>query len=341
MKATAAVLIAWIGVIGIAGCGPSRAERANNEAFRLSSEAEVCLKFGDLDAAERAAKEALAVKDATETGGADVVLGDIRLARRQKDTDEFRRRAAELLGRAAVMTEAGHAREALALLAKALPQTSATEQQLAQTLWARVLTVTSDQGAARYWAAFDLAALTDFREKGRLPEHAASTVADGPPHGDALRRLWLATLRRTLPVALAEAEAKADEVADPDHSLPAPTLEQVAADPKSWVGKQVQFDHVWLSGEMFTSMSHGRLLTVTSSAGKTYEPYVRSGALVFSTYSDVARKLETVLGPGRKSQARLFCKIVRGHESGPVQATSFYLAMVFKVEVYAEEDQRH
>lgn len=337
MKAiTTAAMIAVVALAGVAGCGPSRAERANAEVARLAAEARSHLKSGDLDAAENAIDAVLTVEGATKANSYADLATQIRSARRRTDTDAFNRRAAELLRQAAVMAEANRAHESLVLVSKSLPQTSPAQQESAQALWARVLAATSDETASRYWTGFDLAALTDFREKGRLPDDAASTVADGPPHGDALRRLWLATLRRTLPVALADAEIRADEAADPDHSLPAPTIEQVAADPTSWVRRQVQFDRVWLAGEMLSTMRYGRLLTVTSPAGKKYEPYTRDGALVFATYRDVARQLESVLGPGKRSQARLFCKIVRGSETGPVRATSFYLAMVYKVELYSE-----
>jgi len=343
MKAMALLIsLRRVGVVGlltlavVAGCGPSREERANAHVERLTRRAATLFEKGQLDDAQRAVDEALAVEEATQQEQAIHLARRIGTERRRVDTEQFTRQAPEALDQAVALAEQGNAASAVALLGKLLPQTSGVQQELARSLIQRVEQLADDNVALRYWKMLDPAAMVDVREKDRLPDDWQAAVADGPPYGDALRRLWRATLRRTMPTALANAELLADRVVDPDYLLPTPTIEEVAADPWPWVGKQVRFPGVWVNGQVITSMKHGRLLTVRSPAGKVYEPTIETGVLVFSTYGDVARRFQSLVAPDQRAQGCLFCKIVRARQLGMSGAASFYQAMVYKIELYAE-----
>ncbi|MBN2216972.1 MAG: hypothetical protein JW719_06320 [Pirellulales bacterium] len=328
-------------MLALTGCGPSRSQRANERVDQLTRQAATLFKLGQIDDAQRTIDAALAVEGATRRDEAVALAGQIGAKRRQVDTEQFDRQAAGALEQAVALNEEGNAAEAVRLVARSVPRSSDIQQELADALVHRVEQLAADATAMRYWETFDLAALVDFREKDRLPDDWQSTVDAGPPHGDALRRLRQTTLRRTLPEALAEAERRAERLAHPDNALPSPTIEEVAADPESWIDKDVRFDRVWIGGEIITSLKQGRLLTVTSPAGNVYKPYIEKGALVFSTYGAVAKRLESFVAPDERVEGRLFCKIVRARRTGTVSTTSFYRAMVSKVELYEEPPERN
>jgi len=329
-------LVLLSALLGTPGCGPSRSQQANAQVEQLTREAARHLETGRLDEARQAIDEALAVEGATQSQQTAALAKRIEAECRRRETEQFHEEATEALKRAVAIGQEGRPEAAVALVAKSVPRASATQQALAQALLERVQQTTADRSAMQYWQTFDLVTLTDFREKDRLPNRWQSAVEDGPPHGDALRQLWRLTLQRTLPDALAAAETRSEAIADPDHSLPTPTIEEVAANPKPWYDKQVQFDRVWIHGRLHTTTRQGHLMTVTSPAGKVYGPYIEDGRLVFATYGDVAGQLESLIPHGKKMQGRVFCKITRGRRSGPVKMTSFTRVIVSKVELYSE-----
>ncbi|MBN1590993.1 MAG: hypothetical protein JW888_15880 [Pirellulales bacterium] len=332
-SSTAAGLLVLMSLVG---CTGSSSDGANERVEQLTQWAAASFERGQLDKAQHTIDEALAVEGATQTDKAAALATRIKAERRRVEAEQFDHKAAELLNKAVAMSETESPEAIVVDVANSIPQATATQRELARALLQRLRKVTVDDGAVAYWNTFDLAALTDFRERDRLPEQWQSAVEEGTPHDDALRQLWQATLRRTLPDALAAAEIQADVVVDPDHSLPAPTIEEVAANPEAWLNKKVQFDRVWIDGRLHTSMRHGRLMTVTSPAGNVHGPYIEDGVLVFSTYSDVAGQLQSLISPDGKAQGRLFCKIVRARRSGPIKATLFFRAMVYKMELYSE-----
>jgi hypothetical protein len=112
-----------------------------------------------------------------------------------------------------------------------------------------------------------------------------------------------------LPEALAAAEIRADLPVDPADLLPSPTIEEVVADPKKWQGKKVRFDKVWISSRVAETLRQGTLLTITSPAGKVYEPYIEKGRFVFAANRRAAYRLKKLIRPGTAVRGSLVCEI--------------------------------
>ena len=336
---TSAIIFSLLTFGCMTGCGPSRSEIANAELQQLFEQAESQFQMGHLDEAKETIDQALAIKDATHRQEALALAEQINGKRRRRAVEPFNREAAKLLDKAAALYETDGPEAMMAMVAKSIPQASDVQRELALALLQRIQQATSWTNAYRYWDKHELTTLIDFREKDQLPEDWKSAVADDSPHRDVLCKLWRTTLRQALGEALAKAEIEDNRTVDPDHLLPSPTIEEVAADPKAWQGKEVQFDQVWIDGEVRVSKRRGWLLTVTSPAGEVYAPLIKQDALIFTTRGSVAKKLESFVAKNERVRARIFCKIERGRRTGPANVTSFYQAIIFKVELYAARDE--
>ncbi|NLE38877.1 MAG: hypothetical protein GX621_12705 [Pirellulaceae bacterium] len=331
------VLAAVVVLLAACGCAGSSDEEANALVERATRQAAVWFEAGNLDEARRAIDEARAVEGATRTEDRDALARKIDEACLRRDTEQFDRAAAESLEKIPGL-DREQRRRAAALVAEAVPQASPAQRQLAQTLVTAVGKAVAENEAARYWRGFELAALIDFREKAILPDQWAAPIALGGEHGEAVRRLYRETLETTLPDALARAEIRADRPVDPDHSLPSPSIEEVAANPGAWLDQRVQFERVWISGRITPTLRDGQLLTVTSTAGRVHEPRMDEGRLVFVGDRRIAYEIKSLIAEGSKSRGRVFCRIeqTRGRET--TRPTSYYRALVFKFELYSDNE---
>jgi len=247
-----------------------------------------------------------------------------------------------VLAEAVDLARAGHARQAIEMLQQFMDAAEGADWDRGRVALDDMTQAVSRSRALEFWSRHESIQLADFQEKGRLPESTWLASWGKPIESPLIRDVWLATLRQTLPEAVARSERLPDptiimtrflNVEDWPNPTEATPPEEVAAHPDPWRDKLVRFDKVKLGGQIDVEPGLGYLLDVTSAAGTRFPARV-GDTLLFTTNADVARQLKQLLAGKDSVRARLYCKMDTDKRLGLKGLKTFPKAMVYKLELY-------
>ncbi|MCX7427420.1 MAG: hypothetical protein NTW96_17540 [Planctomycetia bacterium] len=249
----------------------------------------------------------------------------------------------EVFGEAAGLGRNGHGDQAIALLERYMETAEGDDWRRGQTALSEMKEAVSAARAMEFWSRYKTAELADFQEKGRLPETCWLEKWGSPIATPGIEEVWRATLRQTLPAAVASSESRPKPILIVTRLLPvenwpdpaqATAAEDVDSSPGQFYGKLVYFDDVGLGAGMTQGAEQGFLLDVTSAAGNRFPARASGDTLVFATQQDVFQQLKQRLAGEDRIRARLYCRIDKGKKMAPGELKTFPKAMVYKLELY-------